>query len=194
MPRTDTRTEILAIARDIVATEGLGGVSFDAIARRLGRSKQAVLYWFPSRTELLAALFLPWLEAEADAAIAALTDAQAEAEATGAFVRAIAGFHFADLERFRAMYLAPQITRKTGPKPGPAEMTEAVHPVTDRLYHALAGHLAGRPDEARRKAAAIHAAVLGLVTMFALADALNDPLKHSRPDLLDALIASFGAH
>ena len=41
-----TNKKILTIAREILASDGLGAVSFDTIARRLGRTKQAVLYWY----------------------------------------------------------------------------------------------------------------------------------------------------
>lgn len=193
MQKNDTRTEILSIARDIVATEGVAGVSFDAIARRLGRSKQAVLYWYPSRNDLLAALFLPWLEAEAEVATVAVADVKDEAAAVAAFIQAVATFHFTDLERFRTMYLAPQITRGSASRPQAGGILDEVHPVTDRLYSALADKLDDTPGAARQKAAAIHAAVLGVVLMFALADAVNDPLKHSQSDMVDALIAFLGA-
>jgi len=63
MPQRNTGDSILKIAREIMASEGLAAVSFDAIARRLGRSKQAVLYWYPTKHDLLTALFLPWLRA-----------------------------------------------------------------------------------------------------------------------------------
>lgn len=193
MPKPKTSDQILEIARDLLETEGPGAVSFDAIARRLGRSKQAVLYWFPTKHELLGALFLPWLEAEADAAIGALAGCRDRTDAVASFVRAVAAFHFDDLDRFRMMYLALQTTR-----PGPQDTRTApilnkVHPVTDRMYAALAGQLTGGGAQARQEAVAIHSAVLGLVLMFGLAESLHDPLKHSQADLVDALVSSLAA-
>ena len=108
MTRSRTGDQILEIARDLLAEGGLGAVSFDAIAARLGRSKQAVLYWYPTKPDLLAALFLPWLEEEAALAETALRDATDGTDAIARFVRAVAGFHLSDLTRFRAMYLLPQ--------------------------------------------------------------------------------------
>lgn len=189
MPRKQTKDQILDIARDILANEGLGAVSFDAIARCLGRSKQAVLYWFPTKHDLLAALFLPWLEAEADTAIAALDLRETPAQAIGAFVRAISAFHFTDLDRFRMMYLVPQTLKPTAQPTHQRTVLEQVHPVTDRLYSAFADNLDGHPATARQHAVAIHSAVLGMVLMVGLGDSLNDPLKHGQTALVEALIA-----
>ncbi len=185
-----TSDEILKIASELLASDGLGAVSFDAIARRLGRSKQAVLYWYPTKHDLLAAMFLPWLEAEADVATRSVVDASGRVEAIGAFVRAIAEFHFDDLDRFRMMYLLPQTIKPSENEPHNVELLEKVHPVTDRVYGALAPYLEGDPLATRRKAVVIHSAVLGLVLMFGLADSLSDPLKHSASELVDALIVS----
>lgn len=190
MPPQKTREQILEIAREILTSEGLGAVSFDAIARRLGHSKQAVLYWYPTKHDLLAAMFLPWLEAEADVASRSVGEAAGRTQAIDAFVRAIAAFHCDDLDRFRMMYLLPQTLRPSAQDAKNSELLEEVHSVTNRVYDSLAAHLEGEPLSTRRQALAIHSAVLGLVLMFGLADSLNDPLKHAADDLVDALIAS----
>lgn len=181
MARQDTSAQILDIARDILSQEGAGTLSFDAIARRLGKSKQAVLYWYPSKHALLAALYLPWLEAEADTAVAAMNGVEATPDAVRAFVRAVAAFHLADLDRFRLMYLAPQTQRGTRSDGVAAQVPQ----VTDRLYGALAERLTG--PRARAEATAIHAAVLGVVMMVALGEAVEDPLKHDAETLVTAL-------
>ena len=118
MPHKNTSDQILETARDLLASEGLAAVSFDAIARRLGCTKQAVLYWYPSKHDLLAAMFLPWLEAEAETAIQSVSGTTRRDEAVEAFVRAIAGFHFEDLERFRMMYLLPQTLKQSAKASG----------------------------------------------------------------------------
>lgn len=190
MPRKNTKDQILTIAREILASEGLASVSFDAIARRLGRTKQAVLYWYASKQELLAALFLPWLEAEAEVAVRSISVTTSRNEAVRAFVKAITDFHFADLDRFRMMYLLPQTIRQTGENPHNPEVLKKVHPVTDKMYDALAGKLDCDPLAARQEAFAMHSAALGLVLMFGLAESVGDPLKHTNSDLVAALIAS----
>lgn len=189
MSAGNTKGQILTIAREILASDGLAALSFDAIARRLGRTKQTVLYWYPTKQELLAALFVPWLEAEADIAVQAVSSASSRDDAIGAFVRALAGYHLGDLDRFRLMYLLPQTIPQSAAQISSGDLLEKVHPVTDRMYGALAGKLGAEPVTARREAVAIHAALLGLVLMLGLSDRINDPLKHATCDLVDALIA-----
>lgn len=193
MRATGTRETILVTARTLLGKEGPKAVSFDAIARRMGLSKQAVLYWFPSKPALLAAMFLPWLESETEAAEHALAGASTRADAVAAFVRAIAAFHLSDLDRFRMMYLALQTTGSRWHGRPNDTLASQVHPVTDRLYGALEAKLGDGRDGARAEAAAIHAAVLGMVLMIALGDTLDDPLKHSNETLTNALITALTA-
>mgnify|MGYP000979830386 CR=1 FL=1 len=54
--RTIDRNAILDAAEAIVTQEGAARLSFDGIARRAGVSKGGVLYSFPSRQELVAAM------------------------------------------------------------------------------------------------------------------------------------------
>ena len=191
MARQNTRETILSIAQEMLNDEGLDQVSFDGIARRLGRSKQAVLYWFPSRQDLLAAMFLPALTAEAETVEAALYQTSGRTEAVATFVEAMKDFHAANLPRFRMMYLAPQISRAAATRQTQGDVLDQIHAVTNRTYAALAAKLDRAPDVARQEAVAIHAAVLGLLTMLGLADHLEDPLKHGQDSLFDALIRSF---
>lgn len=193
MQDENTKVKILSAAREILAKDGLDAVSFGAVARRIGHSKQAVLYWYPNKHALLNAMFLPWLSAEADAAETAVSEATNNDDAIATFVRAVAVFHLKDLNRFRMMYLLPQTIggkSKSGPKVVPGD---SVHQITNRLYSALANRLSGEAGAARKKAVAIHSAVLGLVLLFGLAEAVEDPLKHTETDLIDALIGSLTA-
>ena len=191
MSNGNTKDQILKIARDLLATDGLSAVSFDAIAARLGRTKQAVLYWYPSKHDLLSAMFLPSLEAEATAATRSVAGATSRDQAIEAFVRSVAAFHLQDLDRFRMMYLLPQTIKPSAGEPYSVGLLAKVHPVTDRMYAALAENLTGDPKGAREQALAIHAAVLGLVLMCGLAESVKDPLTHSVSDLVEALITSF---
>lgn len=54
--RTIDRNRILDAAEAIVAELGSGRLTFDAVARRAGVSKGGVLYCFPSKQELTAAM------------------------------------------------------------------------------------------------------------------------------------------
>jgi TetR/AcrR family transcriptional regulator len=53
-----TRERILTAATDLFGTRGVEAVSLDAIAAEVGVRKQTLLYWFPSRDELLNAVLL----------------------------------------------------------------------------------------------------------------------------------------
>ena len=191
MSGKDTKAEILTIARDLLASGGLAAVSFEAVARRLGRTKQAVLYWYPTKHDLLAAMFLPWLEAEAELAVQSVSGTSSREEAIDAFVKAVAAFHLGDLDRFRMMYLLVQTIPPSPAEPHSEELLKKIHPVTDRLYGALADKLGAKPIPARQEAFAIHSAILGLVLMFGLSDSLKDPLKHTATHMIDALIRTF---
>lgn len=51
-----TRATILDAALDLFGSRGFDAVSLDEIAREVGVRKQTVLYWFPSKDELLDAV------------------------------------------------------------------------------------------------------------------------------------------
>ncbi len=55
-PALSTRERILAAATDLYGTRGIDAVSLDVIAAEVGVRKQTVLYWFPSRDELVQAV------------------------------------------------------------------------------------------------------------------------------------------
>jgi AcrR family transcriptional regulator len=184
----DTRRRILSAAAEIVASQGMAGVTFDAVAARLKMTKQAVIYWFPTKIALLSELALPGLRAEARAAIDAVAGTADPAGAGRAVVRGLISFHLSDLARFRLMYLAPQIGVTARARQTAAELVQQVHPVTSEMYGAIAAALGDGP-QARETAVALHMAALGPVLMVALTEAMGDPLRH-RPEALADRLAS----
>ncbi|MEO5901971.1 MAG: TetR/AcrR family transcriptional regulator [Ilumatobacteraceae bacterium] len=54
--RTDTRQRILSSATDLFGRRGTEAVSLDVIAADVGVAKQTLLYWFPSKDELIQAV------------------------------------------------------------------------------------------------------------------------------------------
>lgn len=191
--KRNTRQEILEAVRDLVGIGGPAMITFDAVAERLELSKQAIIYWFPTKEDLIASAALPALRQEAEHAIAAVDEAPDAAAAIERFVRAVAEFHLSDLERFRLMYISPQSGAKSGRRAVPARVSERIHPVTARMYAALEARLVDSPvadrTDPRRTAVSIHMAVLGLILMVALADAVNDPLRHAPEDMIESLVA-----
>lgn len=51
--RGETRGRILSTATELFGTRGLDAVSLDLIASEVGVAKQTVLYWFPSKDDLV---------------------------------------------------------------------------------------------------------------------------------------------
>lgn len=178
-----TRERILEAATALMREAGPAAVTFDAVAAAIGLSKQAVIYWFPNKAELLAGVRLPCLREEAAAAITAATAAPHAAQAARDVVLALVGFHLQDMQRFRLMYAAPQLEPQHG---FDAAFFDRVHEVTGEMYGAIADALGGGSD-ARAEAVALHMAALGHVLLAALTDALDDPLRHPHGVLADTL-------
>ena len=197
--RRDTAARILAAARDIVRSNGPDQLTFDAVAARVGVSKQAVLYWYPNKARLIEALVRPALEAESAAGQMAITDCATAAEAIRAYIGALAVFHTSDLDRFRLMYVTPQIGQRPGRNGTMLTTLGRIHPATTEMYDLLANKLVeqeryDRLVDARRAAAAMHTALLGLILRMAMADALNAPLRLRDDALVDALVDVMAPH
>ena len=191
--RGETAQRILIAARALVKAAGPDQLTFDAVAAEVGVSKQAVLYWFPNKARLIEALVQPALEAESNAGKAAIRTQSSAGDAIRAFISALAVFHSADLERFRLMYVTPQIGQRPGRNGTMLTTLGRIHPSTTEMYDALAEKLVdyGRYDrmiDARRAATAIHTALLGLILRMAMSDALNSPTRSRDDALVDALV------
>lgn len=191
--RGETAARILAAAREIVRAKGPDSLTFDAVAAKVGVSKQAVLYWYPNKARLIEALVRPALEAESAAGKGAISKSVTASQAIRAFISALAVFHSSDLDRFRLMYVTPQIGQRPGRNGQMLTTLGRIHPATTEMYDKLAACLVegGRYDrlvEARRAAAAIHTALLGLILRMAMADALNAPLRARNDALVEALV------
>lgn len=53
----ESERAILAAARDLLAEEGLGGFSIEAVARRARAGKPTIYRWWPDKTRLLLAVY-----------------------------------------------------------------------------------------------------------------------------------------
>jgi AcrR family transcriptional regulator len=188
-----TREAIIQEARRIVARDGVAALTFQALAGALGVSKQAIIYWFPSKWELAREYALRGLQAEADEVIAAVTPARTAAEAVELGVRALTRHHLRDLANFRTLYMSAHVDISTRPPAGDADALAPVHQTTSRMYAVLEERIAADPayrpgENPRRLAVAAHMAAVGLLTLVALADAMQDPLRHGTEALVDALV------
>ena len=180
---SDRKGQIIAEALALVRSGGMGAVTFDAVAARLGISKQAVIYWFPNKAQLLGAVALGCLRDEAAVAMTAARAAATPAQARADVVQALIRFHLGDLPRFRLMYAAPQIDARPTWAP---DILDRVHAITAEQYGTVAAAL-GTGAEARRAAVSLHMAALGHVLLVGLTDAVGDPMRHSPQSLANTL-------
>lgn len=193
LKRNETADRILAAAREVVRNSGPDRLTFDAVAERVGISKQAVLYWFPNKARLIEALVRPALEAESAAGQSAIRQDARPDESIRAFIGALAVFHTSDLDRFRLMYVTPQIGQRPGRNGQMLTTLGRIHPATTVMYDKLAARLVeggryARLVDARRASAAIHTALLGLILRMAMSDALNAPLRLRDDAMVEALV------
>ena len=84
----------------IVVNGGAAALTYQALAERLGVTKQAIIYWFPTKQDIARALALPSLRAETAATVAAVSGARTATDAIEQFVRALVAHHLSDLPRF----------------------------------------------------------------------------------------------
>ncbi|HSY41654.1 MAG TPA: helix-turn-helix domain-containing protein [Polyangia bacterium] len=194
-----TRSRILTATRAVLARQGQD-LTLDHVAARLGLTKQAVLYHFPSKDRLLVELALLGVAEEAEAMIAAVAPARTAAEAVRRFLRASLGFHLADLERFRLIYVRAQVVRGAKDTLPSAERKARIYPFTSRMYEALEEKLrddAGFPKhlEPRTLAVAIHLAAIGYATMAGelqgAKDAMKLPFERYADELATAISGGF---
>jgi AcrR family transcriptional regulator len=125
---TTTRTRILTAATDLFGVRGVDAVSLDVIAAEVGVAKQTLLYWFPSKDELLQAVL-----AEAAAELSVVIEAAVRAspdeplERIEAVVRAV--FRPA-VRRPALLGLVREVSRLSSPVSD--ELTSQLRPLADR--------------------------------------------------------------
>ncbi len=134
MTAVPTRQRILDAALDLFGARGVEAVSLDEIAREVGVRKQTVLYWFPSKDELIDAV----LEAVASELVVVIDAAVRSAaddplDRIDAVVRAV----FRPAVRRPAMLgLVREVSRL--PAPHADRLRIHVQPLVDRCVEYLA--------------------------------------------------------
>ena len=161
--RPSTRDRILVVATDLFGRRGFDAVSLDQIAAEVGVAKQTLLYWFPSKDELLQAVLV-------QAANELIVVVEAAVRASGddpldrvdAVVRAV----------FRPAVRRPALLgliRDVGRLPAPvaSTLTDQLRPLADRAHAYLRAEMdAGRLRRADPGlvAALAYATVTGIAT------------------------------
>ena len=163
MPRNDTRQRILSAATDLFGRRGVDAVSLDTIAADVGVAKQTLLYWFPSKDELAAAVMADVADQLSVAVTAAVRAAPDDPLArVDAVVRAV--FRPA-VRRPALLGLVREVSRM---KPDVAEqLARELAPLVDRATAYLEAQMdAGRLRrcDPRLLAALCYATVTGIAT------------------------------
>lgn len=187
-----TRERILESALAAWGTRGYEGTSLDALAGSLGLTKQAILYWFPSKEALLDAVIARSggeLSAVLSRALEGAGDGWAKVEAVVRSVFRLAG------RRPELLGLLREVSR-LGP-PAATRMIVELQPLVGRASEFLqsemdAGHM--RRYDPNLLLLAIYSTVIGMVTEVDVLRALGEEpsarsLVRRRQDVL-ALLGS----
>ena len=170
MNRTPDR--ILQAALRSFGTDGIDATSLDALARQLGLTKQAILYWYPSKDVLLDAV-IDWSAADLQRRFARALDGAPDGfDRVDAVVRA--AFRLA--ARHPAMLGLMREVNRIGP-PTSTRLTSAVTP----LLTAASGWLEAEMDAGRLRrhdprllVLLAYSAVTGLATEVEVLRALGE--------------------
>jgi len=192
--RGNTRAAILEASVDLFGNRGFGSVSLDDIAGVVGVAKQTVLYWFPSKDELLEAV----LEQTA-VELAAVIEAAVRAAPDEPLARVEAVVHAVFRPAVRRPGLLGLIREVSRLSPEHAErLTEKVQPFVRRAIDYLdeqmvAGRL--RRADAGLVIALAYATVTGIATGSEALRAVQWPatpsgLRRLRSELTDFLLAA----
>lgn len=190
MKKSATPDRILDAALASFGTRGYEVTSLDALAGSLDVTKQTILYWFPSKDELLAAVIDRSAGELAAAMQSALQGAGDGWDRVEAVVRSV--FRLA-ARRPELLGLVREVSR-LGP-PAATQMTQALEPLVRRASDFLqaemdAGHM--RRHDPHLLLLAIYSTVIGMVTEVEVLRAIGEEptaksLVRRRSDVLGLL-------
>lgn len=138
--RKPTASRILDAALAAFGSRGFEATSLDDLARDLGIRKQTILYWYPSKEALLAAV----IDHTAEEVTVRLERAVAAAEPGFGRIEAIVRAMSRLVARYPTMLGFVREVSRLGP-PASTRLTAVIAPLVDRAAHYLAEEMdAGR--------------------------------------------------
>jgi AcrR family transcriptional regulator len=158
----ETRQRILETALQSFGTRGIDATSLDAVAAELGIRKQTILYYFPSKHELLGAVLDVAAGEVVEALEAAIRDQPGGFARVEALVRQV--FRVA-LRRPELLGLVRELSRTGGE--GAERFTAALEPLAERAAGFLEAEMdAGvfRRSDPRLLLVSCYASVIGVAT------------------------------
>lgn len=195
--RERMRQEVLEAAKALLLEEGPDAVTLAAVSSRLGVTKPAIYHYFPSMEALTRSLVAALIDEEIGHLEAAVERAGPRDNPVAAMIRAFHAHYRANLHAFRFIY--GQLQLYVAPESGiDAEMVRSeITPRTRHLFDLLEQRLASGDQEKRerrrmrRVAFVAWMSVLGLLTMIAIAEGMDDPLLYPDQELLDTMVSVF---
>lgn len=195
--RERMRQEVLEEAKALLLAEGLDAVTLASVSSRLGMTKPAIYHYFPSKEALTRSLVGLLIDEEIGELEAAVNKAGPGDHPIGAMISAFHHHYRKNLHAFRFVYGQLQLYVK--PELGiDAEMVRSeITPRTRHLFDLLESRLTsgeqGSRDcrRMRRLAFVAWMSVLGLLTMIAIAEGMDDPLLYPDEELLDTITSVF---
>jgi AcrR family transcriptional regulator len=188
------RERILETTRRLLQDQGLARLTIKAIADELDVTKQAVLYWFPSKNRLLQEFYIEAIEKEARFFTSVIEAAASGSEAVERFLKQGFAYHADDFAMFRLVYLLPQLERSAQELIDKDLSAQRIYPETSKFYDALEEKLAaapGLPDnvDPRTLAVSLHMSLIGHICVAGQMEATDDSFKQTFEEMLEALCA-----
>lgn len=195
--RERMRKEILDAARAILLEEGPDAVTLGSVSLRLGMTKPALYHYFPAKEALTRSLVAALIDEEVRELSATVERAGPGENPIAAMIRAFHAHYRKDLHAFRFVYGQSQLylnpTLGIDAELIRSEITPRTRHLFDLLEAMLAGPGAGSSERRRLRRLAFVAwmSVLGLLTMIAMAEGMDDPLLYTDEELLDTIVSVF---
>ena len=195
--RERMRQEVLEAAQALLLAEGPDAVTLGAVSSRLGVTKPAIYHYFPSKEALTRSLVASLIDEEIRQLEAAVERAGPRDNPVAVMIRAFHAHYRANFHAFRFVY--GQLQLYVTPEFGiDAEMVRSeITPRTRHLFDLLEQRLApgdlGNKERRsmRRLAFVAWMSVLGLLTMIAISEGMDDPLLYPDEELLDTIVSVF---
>ena len=195
--RERMRREILDAARALLLEEGPDAVTLGSVSGRLGMTKPALYHYFPSKEALTRSLVAALIDEEVDELEAAVERAGPGENPIASMIRAFHAHYREDLHAFRFVYGQSQLYLNPELGIDAAMVRNEITPRTRHLFDMLESRSAGanldkgERRSIRRLGFVAWMSVLGLLTMIAIAEGMDDPLLYSDEELLDTIVSVF---
>jgi AcrR family transcriptional regulator len=183
------RWEILDAARAILQEEGPDAVTLGSVSGRLGMTKPALYHYFPSKEALTRSLVAGLIDDEVGELEVAVERAGSGENPIASMIRAFHAHYRENLHAFRFVYGQSQLYLNPELGIDAAMVRNEITPRTRHLFDMLEARFAATSLDKGERVAWM--SVLGLLTMIAIAEGMDDPLLYSDEELLDTIVSVF---